>query len=185
MTTAIFIFVVILFLLLGAAAIVSIVFGAPGTWIILFLALIIEISDGLWRDPLDPGGSFTLWIMIACALLALAGEIIEFLSGLWGAKLGGSTKRGMWGALVGGVVGVIAGTFLIPIPVVGSLAGALIGTFAGAFILELGNPALRTHQALRPAIGATLGRIAGTVIKIPVGITVFAVLAIDLIVSGL
>jgi len=181
MTTAVFILVVLLFLLIGTVSIVAIVFGFPGAWMILLTALVIELSDGLWRDPESTGGSFTLWLFISCVLLALAGEIAEFLSGMYGAKRGGSTRRGMWGALVGGIVGAILGTFIVPIPLVGSLIGSVVGTFCGAMIMELADPELRTAAALRPAIGATIGRLLGTIIKIPVAITIFVVLFVNLV----
>jgi len=181
MSIALFIVVVLLFVLIGIVSIVGIIFGVPGTWVILITALIIELSDGLWRDPDAAGGSFTLWVFIGCVVLALLGEAAELFSGMYGAKRGGSTRRGMWGALFGGIIGAVAGTFMLPVPLVGSLVGSVAGTFAGAMIMELGNPELRTSGAVRPAIGATLGRLAGTIIKIPVGITVLVVLTVDLL----
>jgi uncharacterized protein YqgC (DUF456 family) len=71
----------------------------------------------------------------------------------------------MIGAILGGLVGGIAFTGLIPIPIVGTLIGAALGTFAGAAIGELTAEDARGGGALRAALGATVGRLVGTMGK--------------------
>ena len=59
-------------------------------------------------------------------MLAGIGELLEAGAGAAGTKMGGGSSRGMLGAIVGGLVGAIVCTPLIPIPVLGTLIGALI-----------------------------------------------------------
>lgn len=179
METTIRITLVVLMLLLGGAAVAGIVIGVPGAWIIIAAAILVELTDGLWReDPSTP--LFPLWLFAAAIVLALMGELLEFALGALGVRRGGGTRRGMIGAVIGGIGGAILGTF-IPIPLVGTLIGAIAGTFVGAFIFELGDPALRTGAALRPALWATLGRIAGSACKIPIAATILMGFAVALL----
>lgn len=138
---------------LGCVAITLL--GLPGTWLIVGLAIAIELLHPLFG-----------WGAIAVAvLLALAGEVVETLAGAVGTRAGGGSSRGMIGAILGGLVGGIAFTGLIPIPIVGTLIGAALGTFAGAAIGELTAEDARGGGALRAALGATVGRLVGTMGK--------------------
>lgn len=167
-----------LFCLLGLAAVASIVVSVPGAWILLALALLVELLDSLYLTTTPPQ-TFNWWLLGVCTLLVLVSELIEFAAGAAGAKAGGGGQRGMFGALIGGVVGAILCTFLLPIiPVIGTLIGALLGTFAGAVVGETSGPQARTMSAsIKPALGATIGRIAGTVAKLAIAITVWVVLS--------
>ena len=90
----------------------------------------------------------------------------------------------MLGAVVGGFLGAIVFTPLIPIPVLGTLAGALLGTFAGAFVAER----TRTDRAegegtnvkaeLKAATGATIGRLLGTTAKAAIAVTLWIGLSV-------
>jgi uncharacterized protein len=173
-----------LFSLLGLVAVASIVVSLPGAWIILGLALIVELVDSLYL-PSGDGGSggatqtFGWWLLGVCAGLALLGEIIEFAAGAAGAKAGGAGKRGMIGALIGGIVGAIGLTILLPIPVVGTLIGALVGTFAGAVIGEVtGEQAKTVKGSVKPAIGATIGRIGGSFAKLCLAFAIWIALSV-------
>jgi uncharacterized protein YqgC (DUF456 family) len=66
---------------------------------------------------------------------------------------------------------------LLPIPLLGSFAGALIGTFVGAFVAEATGPDVRAHRlTLRAALAAVVGRLAGTLGKLAVGVVVWVLL---------
>ena len=54
----------------------------------------------------------------------------------------------------------------------------MLGTFAGAVIGELNDPEATVRDTLKPAAGASIGRIIGTVAKIPVAIAVWITLSI-------
>ena len=169
------ILVAVLFTLIGAVCVFSVVFGLPGTWLIIGLAFLIEVVDR-WYLPENDGQTFNWWLLGVCILLALLGEAMEFFSGVLGSKKAGGSKRGMVGSLLGGLLGGILGLFL-PIPG-GSLAGVILGTFGGAVLGELTGP-LRPEMrdTLKPATGATLGRILGTLAKLPVALAVWVMLA--------
>lgn len=200
--TLVFIILVgIVFFVLGAVCVISIILQLPGAWIMIALALVIELIDGLWL-PETRTSTFGVWvvsewwIIVTCLLLAGLGEVLEFFAGVLGAKKGGASKRGMWGSLIGGIAGAIIFTFvLVVIPVIGSLIGAVIGTFVGAVIGELSAPPAevdgetvipsmktdlrgKVRGSLKPATGATIGRILGTLSKLPIGIIIWLALTV-------
>ena len=155
----------ILFAVLGLACVIAVLPGLPGTWMLLGLATAIELLDGYWLAPgADP--TFGWWALGAGLALALIGEAIEAASGVLGVKAGDGSKRGMVGAFLGGILGALFGTVLIPIPVLGTLLGVLLGTFGGALLGEsTGEDKKAMGDAVKPALLATVARIAGTVTK--------------------
>ena len=167
-----------LFVLLGAVCILLIVLQAPGGWVMLGLALLLEYLDRLYL-PADAQQTFAWWVIGACAGLLLVGEVIDLVAAAAGAKRGGASRRGMIGSLIGGILGAILLTGLIPIPVLGTLIGAMVGTFAGAVLGEMSGPQqVAVGQTMRPAIWASIGRAAGTATTLGIGITVWIVLSV-------
>ena len=169
--------VLVLFALVGAGCVLSVVVSLPGTWMLLALAVLIELLDGLYLA----GDQVTFgWPVLAvCLALGLVGELLEFVAGALGAKAGGGTKRGMAGAILGGFVGGVAFTFLLPIPLVGTLVGALVGTFVGAVVGEISaEEAMPVLRSIRPATGATFGRVLGSVAKVGVAMVIWLVLIV-------
>lgn len=134
-------------------------FGLPGNWVILAL-----ISAWVFFTGAEGFG----WQFFALAVsLAAAGEAVEFLAGYYGAKRFGGSNAGS----MGGMVGALAGAVLCA-PLFfgfGALLGALAGGFTGCFIVEKGRGA-DSHAAASAALGATLGRFGGFVIKLGIGI---------------
>ena len=169
---------------LSALCVMSIVVGLPGTWMMLALAVVVELLDPRWLP--GPDATTFGWALLAgCIALALVGEALELVSGMLGTKAGGGTRRGMWGSIGGGLIGATAGTFVIP--VLGTLGGALLGTFLGAMWGEMSaakeldgsdDTQQRAKEALRPAVAATVTRALATVAKIGIGATVWIVLAV-------
>lgn len=129
----------------------------PGLWLMLLAALLAQ----WWH-----GDMFSWWTLGVSAGICLAAEIAEFGAGAVGAKTAGATKRGMWGAVIGGVVGAIGGTFVIPVPVVGTLIGAALGSGIAATALELTHPDASMHRAARVGGGAAAGRFAAAILKL-------------------
>src|SRR5262245_22310025 len=118
-----------------------------------------------WLRP----GMFSVWTLAAVVGVAAAGEALELLSGALGARKGGAGRRGALGALLGGFLGAVAGTFLIPVPLLGSLLGACAGACLSAWWLELsGGRGL--GESLRAGVGAGAGRALGTAIKLAAGL---------------
>lgn len=172
---------VFLFAMFGAACIAMVVVGLPGVWMLLGGAVVMELLDWTYRAG-DSADVVTFgWLVLGLGVLAgLFGELLEFIAGAMGAKVGGGTKRGMAGAILGGFVGGIALTFVLPVvPVIGTLLGALIGTFIGAVLGEVSaEQAMPVWRSLRPATGATFGRVLGTVAKVGIAMVVWLVLLV-------
>lgn len=90
-------------------------------------------------------------------LLVVIVQVLDYFTPILGSKYSGGTKWGSWGCLIGSVIGVI---FFSP-------WGIIAGPFAGAFIGELlGDRSAR--DAFKSGIGALLGFLFGTVVKVVV-----------------
>ena len=81
---------------------------------------------------------------------------------------------------MGGLIGAIAGTVFILVPVVGTIVGAAIGSGAGAMLLELHKPKdeRRSTSLLAVGKGAAVGRLLATVIKGVFALAVAALLTV-------
>lgn len=151
----------ILYTLVAAVLAVTTMLGLPGIWLMIALAGVIDLTQVILGTPVSFG-----WIALAIAVvLGIVAEIVEFLAGAAGAKAGGANRSGMVGAILGGFVGAVAGTFLIPIPLVGTFIGAAIGAGLGAFIGEISREDATVKTSLKPAGGAAVGKVAGTLMK--------------------
>lgn len=163
------------FTMWGALCILALIGGLPGTWILITSAVFIDVIDRLWL-PAGAPLTFHPLTLATCALLAGVGELLEFLLSAAGAKRFGASARGMWGSVIGGMLGAIAGTFVLPI--VGTIIGAAVGTAAGAVIGELSTREKTLAETAKPALGAVIGRVLGTLAKLPLGLVVWVTLAI-------
>jgi len=173
--------VAVLFLLLGAVCVVLVALQLPGGWIMLALAVLIEFCDGAYL-PEERDQTFAWWVLGAVVGCLLLGELLEFIAGVLGAKRGGASRAGMVGSLIGGIVGALSlGGVMSIIPgvgtVLGVLLGALAGTFAGAVIGEIGVARQTMRGSMKPAIGASIGRIMGTASKLGLSIVVWLTLS--------
>ncbi len=139
-----------------------VVFQLPGTWFILVATTVYA-----WHYHFQGIGWITLVVL---GVLAIVAEAAEVWAGFLGASKAGASKSATWGAFIGGLVGLIAFTPLIPIPIVGSILGGVLGCFGGAFVSEY---YIHTHPSglvdaghgLRVGFGAAIGRLAGLLIK--------------------
>ena len=142
------------FFLVMAGGILVIPFGLPGGWIILADAFVYALATGFQKITWP-----ILGILLAMALVA---EGVELLSGIWGAKRYGASRRAIAGAIAGAILGAILMSPLLFL--VGAMIGAFLGAFAGAFLIEfLGDRNLR--RALRSGFGAFLGRMGAILAK--------------------
>jgi len=156
----------LLFAVAGLGCLLLVLVGLPGAWVLVGLALLLELADG-WLLGAPDRVTFGWGTIAGCAALALAGELVEAVAGAAGARLGGGSRRAMVGAFAGGIAGAIALTPLVPIPVLGTLLGALAGSFAGAWIGEAtGEEARGRAHNLRAAAGAAAGKLGGTLGKV-------------------
>lgn len=136
-------------------ALVMIPLGLPGTFVQVGAAVALTLlSDGArlgWS-----------WVGLF-AVLAIVGEVVELVSGQWGARRFGGSRHAAWGALLGGIVGAIVGG--VPVPVVGSMIASFIGTFVGALAGEIYvRRVLALH--VKVGVGAVVGRIVAVATKL-------------------
>lgn len=160
----------IILILLNGLWLFTVILGLPGTWLMIISALLLAWS---------PYGHdmFSLGVLIAVAVVAVIGEVLEFITGVYGAKKAGGKKRGALGALIGGFIGGIIGTVIVPVPVIGSLIGACVGAALGAWGLEM-TGGRDMQSSVRSGVGAGVGRLAGTVLKLACGLIIYITLAV-------
>lgn len=163
--------------LIGAACVVLVVIGLPGTWIMLAIATLLDL---LLAPSVGDGAAFFGWKALGiCAGVGVVGEILELFLAAEGARRGGASRRGAIGATIGGIIGAILGTiFLWFIPIIGSLIGAVVGAVGGAILGELSRGNVAIRDTAKPATGAAIGRVLGTLSKIPCAVVVWLVLTI-------
>jgi uncharacterized protein len=148
------------------AALVSLLFGVPGTFLMVAATLVYGWATGF---------SAVHWSTIGwLALLALLGEGIEFFAGGVAAAGTRPSRRVSLATLGGGLVGGLVGTpFLFGI---GSLIGALAGAFAGAAIAVAAEGGT-VASALTTGFAAMGGRLLGFVIKSAIAVVMLVTLA--------
>jgi len=143
----------VVFILVGVAGIVIPIL--PGMLLVWFTVVVYA-----WRTGFETIGYPSLFVITIIALVA-------GLSNIWlpllGAQKTGAAKR----ALFLGVVGAIVGTFVIPLPLLGTVIGYAIGVFLGEFLKV---------RDWRLALKASLGGVAGWGIS-----TIFEIVAALLI----
>jgi uncharacterized protein YqgC (DUF456 family) len=163
---------VVLYLILLAVSLAGVgivVVNLPGLWLIVaslgVYVLLTHHEFASWR---------TLLAMLIAAAVA---EYLEFTSSGRSARRAGASRRGIWGGILGSIIGGIALTGLIPIPILGTIIGLLVGAFAGALIGEFSGG---THIGKSLEIGASAakGRAAGLAIKFIFGVGMLMTVAI-------
>jgi len=147
---------IILILMLFVGIMCTLV-GLPGNWLIMIAA----VGYGFFDNFVHLDVRFLL-VLLA---VFLAGEVIEFIAGMLGAKRGRASNWATLAACLGAVAGGIAGTGVFP--VVGSLIGALAGGFGASYLVEYLVTG-QSQQARRVARKVVLGQLAGMLAKLAV-----------------
>ena len=147
------------------AALASLLFGLPGTFIIVAAALIYAWATGFGAVHWSTIGWLTL--------LACVGEGVEFLAASVAAAGARPSRRVTGAALAGGLIGGLAGTpFLFGI---GSLLGALAGAFTGAAV-AVASEGGTAAAALTTGLAAMRGRLLGFVLKAAIAVVMLVIL---------
>jgi uncharacterized protein YqgC (DUF456 family) len=149
------VFVKIVLVLLILAGIVLVPLGLPGTWIIVGGAVLYSFFYNFSPTSSD------LWVIAILIILAVIGEVLEFLVGTLGGKKLEVSTGAIVASFVGGILGAIIG---VPVFLIGSLLGLLLGVFLGALIYEL----IVTKDmglALRAAIAVFFSRLVASFMK--------------------
>ncbi len=173
------VYALLLLVVLSAAWLLT-VLGMPGNWLMVAVAACYA-----WLVPADSAAAIGWGVVLAVALLAALGELLEALAGVFGAAKAGGSKRAavlaLAGSLAGGIVGMAIG---LPIPLVGPLLGAVLaaglGALSGAMVGELWK-GRRMNQSWQVGKGAFWGRLLGTLAKVMVGSIMLVVLAAALL----
>jgi uncharacterized protein len=143
-----------LFILVLFLGLFSIIFGLPGTIVILVDVIAYGMITGF-----DMIG---LKVILALLALATAAEILEFLLGMSTALRFGLSMRSLGASIVGGIAGAVVMT-----PIffgLGAVLGAFIGGFTGVLLVELIRQG-HLKPAFRAGFRAMSARVAGTLAK--------------------
>lgn len=120
----------------------------------------------------------TVTVLIVLTGLALLGELIEFVLGIYGSKKYKSSGRAIAGSIVFGMAGGVLGLpFFLGI---GAVIGAFIGAFVGAFLVEL-VVRRKVRGAVQSGWGAFVGRVGGTVSKAAVGMAMIVIAVVSVV----
>lgn len=153
MATLLWLLGVLTLLVVCFAGVFSLLFGFPGTFIIVAVALVYAWATGFAAITWSTLG----WLIG----LALVGEAIELVAAAGGAGERPS-RRVAIAAIAGGFVGGIIG---LPILFgLGALLGALVGAFVGA-AMAAASEGGSVDRSFRAGVAALRGRLLGFVLK--------------------
>jgi uncharacterized protein YqgC (DUF456 family) len=165
----IYVWLVIL-VLLNALWLALVLFGLPGNWLMVLMTLLFA----LWRWE---EGIFSGWTLLAAAILALIGELIEFLAGVVGARKAGASWQASIAGLFGALIGALVGTVAIPLPILGTIIGTCLGAGISVWVVEVSRGE-HPDLSMGRAVGAGVGKFLGILGKFVVGIVIWLVIAV-------
>ncbi|MBQ4389650.1 MAG: DUF456 domain-containing protein [Bacteroidales bacterium] len=146
-------FIGILALILGIVGIIGSVApalpGPPVSWLGM---LLLYIWGGGTNGAGEPMSTTFLLVWLGIVIVV---SVLDYIVPAWFTKVTGGSKYGSWGAIAGLFIG------LIYPPV-----GMILGSVAGAFVAELLFAGKDTMTSVKSAIGAFLGFMFGTGIKL-------------------
>ena len=157
-------------ILLNAVWLVLVAFGLPGNWLIV-------VGTGLFAWWQWDAGVFSIGTLVAIAVLALLAELVEFFAGMVGARRSGASWRSSIAAVFGAVLGAMAGTVMISIPLLGTVVGASLGSGLAVWTVELAQ-GQRADPSLRRGLSAGLGALAGITSKLAASVAIWLIVAV-------
>ncbi len=160
----------ILLVLLNSVWLVLVFFALPGNWLIVISTCLFA----WWRAD---DGVFSVYTLVLITALAVLGEVAEFFGSFAGAKRTGASILGSIGAILGAVTGAVFGTFIIPIPLLGTVIGACAGAGIATWSVELLKGRHHIHS-VRSGFGAGFGELIGIVSKFAVGCLIWLIVAV-------
>jgi uncharacterized protein YqgC (DUF456 family) len=150
--------IIIIFIIGIVGIIVPVIPSLPVIWGGILLYAILTNFDEV-----------TMTIVVVTAILMIIGTALDFVSGIFGAKIYGASWLGIIGTLVGSIIGLILFNVL----------GMVLGSFIGAFIVEYIRYK-KTHPALKAGFGTIIGFIFGVVVKISIAFLMIVIFIIAL-----
>lgn len=161
------------------------IFISSGVWIVTALLMLCGLSGSV--IPGVPGSSLILvgyiWHYFAMGDEAGAGLIglafflvfyiltlvIDYVAGIFGAKLFGGTKWGMLGAFIGAIIGVIF--FNIP--------GLIFGPFVGTATFEYCFAKQELQKSLKSGTGSMIGALCSMLINLVFSTGMIVIFLVD------
>jgi uncharacterized protein YqgC (DUF456 family) len=159
--------VTVLLYVLGALALAVGLAGVvlpaiPGSALLVAGAVLVAWAEGFTR--------VSGWTVAVCAVLGAAIWAVDLAAGILGAKAFGASR---W-AVIGSAVGLVVGLFL-------GLPGIVLGPAVGALAFEYARDP-NFERALKAGVGAFLGFILGSAVKVALAFVLVGVLVLALIV---
>ncbi|HEX9049549.1 MAG TPA: DUF456 domain-containing protein [Anaeromyxobacter sp.] len=156
----------ILLYALGAAALVAGIAGVvlpavPGSALLVLGAVLVGWAEGFTR--------VSGWTVAACAAIGVAIWVVDLAAGILGAKAFGASRWAVLGAGLGLVVGMFLG-----------LPGIVLGPAVGAIVLEYARDP-NFERALKAGVGAFLGFVLGSAVKVSLAFVLVGVLVVALV----
>jgi uncharacterized protein len=141
----------------------------PGTAFIL-----AGIFVGAWIDDFARVGTGTLLLVSVLAVLAW---VLDYVSGLLGAKKAGASRLALAGAAVGTVLGLFMGLVgVLFMPLLGAAAGEYVARHRSGAASEVGQ------QAVKVGVATWIGILAGMLAKVVLACVMVGVFLVALIV---
>jgi len=147
-----------------------VLFGLPGNWLMVLTTALF--AWWTWDQHVFSG-----WTLMAVAVLAALGELIEFLGGLVGARRAGASWRASLAGIFGALAGALVGTVAFPVPLVGTVVGACLGVALAVWWVETSrgaHPDLSWQRAVRAGMGEFIGILS----KFAVGVVIWLTIAV-------
>ena len=160
----------ILLVLVNACWLVTVLFTVPGNWLMLGTTYLFA----WWQSD---AGVFSMPLLVAVTVLALIGEIVEFLAGAGGAKKAGASWRAAAAAIAGAMFGAVFGTVMLPFPVLGTILGGCFGAGLATWIVERAT-GKQHDESLRSGVGAGTGVFIGIVSKFSIGCVIWLLITV-------
>jgi uncharacterized protein len=142
------------FILVLYASIFSIVFGIPGTVIILIDAILYALFTEFDKIGVE--------ILLILLLISLSAESLDFVLKMKSKTRFGTYGKGAWVPVAGSIIGAIIMTQALL--GLGSFAGIFLGGFAGVVLMEIIH-LRQLKPALRDGYGVIIGRFTGMFVK--------------------
>jgi uncharacterized protein YqgC (DUF456 family) len=154
----------IIFIICLTGGFISLFFGFPGTLVILAATLIYALLTGF--------SVITGRILCGLTLIYLAGEGLEYLLVLAGARKFGASRAGVAGAIGGGILGALLGACGGGL---GLVPGTLLGIFLGASLAEF-TTKRDLRASLKAGVGGLSGRVSAIALKVIIALGMLLVI---------